>query len=240
MAEIYLKSAENTLILSPREGVQRPFNFDAWTEVRLGMYFGGVTAAGDNSQAVAETVNISSYLDRITFGLKTEDALMPGQTDCKFIGVTSTTRSELDTTVNTFGSADATSGFYNGMNGAIAIDTTFTTRTTPNSSGMRYPTVTGATAYCGFYALKFVVTNSGTATQQIAVSFSQNNSVAGADYSASALLTDINNAVYTSMGAAFDWNNGASAYALPNAFWLRLPFFNNRVRVSAVRLVRYA
>lgn len=240
MAEIYLKSAENTLILSPREGVQRPFNFDAWTEVRIGMYLGGVTAAGDNTQAVVETVNISSYLDRITFGLKTNDALMPGQVGCKFIGVTSTTRSELSS-LSMFGSADAVTGFYNGMNGAKSVDATFTTLTTPAVSGIRYPSdISGASSYCGFYALKFLVTDAGLSTQKIQVLFSQNNTVSGSNYSAAALLTDINNATYTSMGAAFDWNDGAAAYDLPDAFWLRMPFFNNRIRVSAIRAVRYA
>lgn len=82
MATIYQKTAsDKTLILSPREYFLRPFDFGTdWTEVRVGIFFGGVTSGGDNTQAVSETVAVSSAIDRIAFGIKdSATAALPGQ-----------------------------------------------------------------------------------------------------------------------------------------------------------------
>ena len=239
MAEIYLKSAENTLILEPRESVKRPFDFGAWTEMRMGVFFSGIASVGDNTNAAAETVVLVSNLDYLTFGIKDTSAYLPGSTGSLFLGAV--------TPVNAT-SAGVYSGLYLSSSSGIAnlaacgsYDATFVLGT--SASMIDCPqcpnTISGTTAYCGFYAVKFVISNIGAATQSVAISSAYANSVAGSDYSIAALRTAINNATY---GAAktVAWNTGAVASAIPTCAWIRLPFYNNRIRISSICLIKIA
>ncbi len=104
---------------------------------------------------------------------------------------------------------------------------------------MVFPTdVTGAADYCGFFAVKLVITDRGLVTQQVTIGSASTKTISGSDYSTAALRLLINNASYGSR--VIDWNDGAAAYAIPDAFYVRMPFYNNRIRISAMRAIRYA
>jgi hypothetical protein len=241
MATIYQKTAsDRTLILSPREYFLRPFDFGTdWTEVRVGIFFSGVTSGGDNTQAVSETVAVSSAIDRIAFGIKdSATAALPGQAGSLFIGsLTATTRDSESNGSDFQGSAIGAlaAGAYNG----VTLVGGATGQELGNSMAFGGG-VANASAYCGFYAVQFVIANRGLATQTVTVRASSTSAVAGTDYSATNLRTYLNAGPWTGTAHSLAWNDGAAAYPLPDAVYIRMPFYNNRIRISAIRAIRYA
>jgi len=235
MASIYQKTvSDKTCILAPREYIMRPFDFGDWTMMRFGMFIGGVTASGDNSQSVDEEVSLITAGDRWTIGIKdSATTALPGQAGSLFVGAGS------------FGgkaNMNANTMFSNvGANNASAQTFVGTSQQGGSAGGEiapAWPTVTGASTYCGFYVIQFTIANLGLATQTINVAVQGNSSISGTDYSAGALRTLINNAIFNA-GITFAWNDGVSARAIPDAIWIRAPFYNNRLRLSGIMAVRY-
>ncbi len=237
MALIYQKTvSDKTLILAPREFYLRPFDFhNDWTEMRLGIYFDGVASSGDNTNSASETVTLSTFADLITFGIKdsaTND--LPGFGAALFLGVIT----KAGQTSNCDGSSFTQSGSAN-LKPAGMHETTSVPGATDVIS-MGYPaSSSGATGYNGFYAVRFVISNRGTSSQSVAISAANTTPISGTDYSAQALRLAINNASYGS-GVTIAWNDGAVARTIPDAVFIRMPFYSNRIRISAMRAIRYA
>lgn len=237
MASIYQKTAsDKTCILAPREFILRPFDFGAWTEMRIGFYYSGIAASGDNTNSASETVALSSYSDRITVGLKdsaTND--LPGYGDALFLGGVTQTAASSECN----GSAFHSSGL--GVLGAAGFhETTLVNGSSSLGFGFDYPaSASGATGYCGFAALKFVIADLGLSSQAVTISGVTTTPITGTDYSAAALQLLINNSTYGS-GVSVAWNDGAIARTIPDAIFLRMPFYNNRIRLSAMFASRYA
>ncbi len=239
MALIYQKTvSDKTLILAPREFILRPFDFQAWTEMRFGIYFGGVLSSGDNTSSTAETVALSTAADKIAFGIKdsaTND--LPGFGAALFLGcVTQDTGSSRCSgqAFSDLASADCAAAGYH--------DTTLVGGAAGQLLGtaLNYPLDTSvATGYNGFFALKFVITGIGTSAQAVIISAVSTTPIAGTDYSAQALRLDINNATYGT-ARTIAWNTGAAARTIPDAIYIRMPFYSNRIRISAMRAIRYA
>lgn len=237
MAEIYLKSVEKTLILEPREYMLRAFDFGAWTEIRMGMYYSFVSSLGNNLNYVDETVALASALDRIAFGIKdASTGNLPGQTGASFLGLTNETGQGTQ--------ASITNHFIHLSSGGnfVAAGTTDTTiiggTSAQTLTTLNCPNdVTGTTGYNAFVALKLVVNNLGLSSQTVDISGSLTSTVAGSDYSLSALRSLVNAATYgTARNIA--WNTGSAAKALPTCWFLRSPFLNNRFRLSAMEMIK--
>ena len=237
---------DKTIILGPREAFIRPFDFGDWTEMRIGMFVGAVTAAGDNTGiSTPETLALTTYADRLTIGIKDNTDDMPGVAGTNFVGYG---------TDGTHEAADQRMGVYNNSTGTYAarlsalssIGTAFTARALINASpsGIQYPNaagVAGVSGYNGFWCIKLLITDRGLATQTISVDGSTTQTIAGTDYSATALRSLMNSASFFDGGTAFDWfDGGPAARAIPDCVWIRNPYFNNRIRISCLRAIRYA
>lgn len=244
MATIYQKTvSDKTCILAPREFLLRPFDFgDDWTEMRLGAYFCGVTSGADDTTSVAETVALTTDADRIYFGIKdsaTND--LPGFGDALFLGATTRNANGSNITAgspNNFRTAVVSGG---DLSAAGFHETTVVGGGASEtlSEIMNFPAASGASAYCGFFVVKFVISNRGTSSQSFAISAESTSTISGTDYSASALRLLINNATF-SAAATIAWNDGAVARDIPDAVFIRMPFYNNRIRLSCIRAIRYA
>lgn len=238
MAKFYAKTVSDmTLIPAVREGYCRQFDFGTdWTEVRIGILFGPVHATtSDNTAAPTELLALSSAADRIFFGLKDASTALPGSTGSVFVGAMTATGK----------TSDVGSGYINSHDGELVaggyVGTTLIGGTTTQdmTRSMQYPDVTGATGYNGFYCLKFVIANRGTGTQTITVTPARTDTVSGTAYSASDLLTLISAFASPGTGQTLNWFSGVpAAYDIPDCFFIRLPFYNSRIRISAVRAVR--
>jgi len=241
MSSIYQKTvSDKTCILAPREYFIREFDFEDWTEMRFGMFLSAVTSGGDDTINTAETVAISTVADRMTIGLKdAATTILPGVAGSSFLGViTGTSASSSSFAGSGFGCAGSPVNAPSaaGYNGATLIGGT---SAQVLGDYVKAQNASSATGYCGFYGLKFVITNRGLASQSVAISSFSNIAIAGADYSASALRTLINNSIYGT-AASIAWNDGVAAYDIPDALWIRMPFYNNRIRLSSIMGVRYA
>ncbi len=237
MAEIYTKLTENTLILAPREMVVRPFNFGAWTEIRLGILATMVTSAGNDSNAVSETVAIASALDYYGFGIKTDNTILPRVAGADFIGMQNITAASSAYTSGTPGNVQSASN----PRGVIAAGASVIDEAT-NLDQMDLPQAAGASGYCGFYGLRIVIGNAGLSTQTVTIGAARRSTVSGTDYSNSVLRSNILSGGSTgyTMGTAKAWNTGVAARALPDAFYLRMPFYNARMRLSAMGMIKVA
>lgn len=242
MGYFYPKAVgDKTLVLSARQGLSRVPNFSPdWTEARIAMFYSGITAADYNTTAIAETVAYSGRQDYISFGLKnSDDPALPGLADSLFLGATNQVGA--NSVSNTVGFYSSTSGTLSaaGFVGTTLVGGTGSEALAGSDSGLQYPAANGASSYCGFYALKFVIADRGLVTQTVAISAAVTSPMTGTDFSETALLTKMTSATFGTV-RTLDWNDGVVAYDIPDAFWIRLPFFNNRIRISAMRAITTA
>lgn len=242
MATIYQKiSTDRTCILDPREYFIRAIDFGAWTEARIGFYCAQVSSSDDNAIGTTESVTVNSVADRISIGLKNTDTNdLPGEAGSMFLGAIN----GIGATANTNGAsgyyaAGALGNVFSGVgyNGATPIEGTTSDLLSNFITMPADPSV--ASSYNGFFALKFVITNLGLSSQSVAISSAASTTISGTDYSASALRISMNNATYGT-AVTIAWNSGVAAYDIPDGFWIRLPFYNNRLRLSVIEAIRYA
>lgn len=208
-----------------------------WTEARVGMFFSGVDAHEDNLAPSDELVTVSDVSDYATFGLKDAATYyLPGEAGGLFVGIRST-----GTTSKVRGPSLGADGWFADSNeecsavgyaGATLIDGGVIA-----NGSMRFPDPEPETAYSGFYCVKFVVNSRGASNQSVTMSIARSGEVAGADYGKSALYQAINNSTF-GVGKNVEWNNGGVARALPDAAYVRIPFYNARIRIQEIMAVK--
>lgn len=244
MAEVYTKGSKKTLILSNRELVLRPFNFSDWEEIRLGFYFSNVSSSGPDNLATAETVAQSTVADKIMFGIKDDSDDIPGEGNSMFIGIGTHSGESSQLTVNdgNLGWSRMGGGTTSnrGMCGLTTVGATVTENTAVGSTAIACYDAFGANGQSGFACLRIVVNDKGLSTQSVSLSWLSGNQ--NTKYTISDLTTDMNNMTGSevSLGADLAWNDGSSAYDLPNNFYLRTPFYNNRIRLLNMQAIRYS
>lgn len=210
-----------------------------WTEMRLGMFFSGVDAHEENLAPPTETLTVLDESDYLTFGLKDAATyFLPGEAGGIFVGIRST-----GGIGKALAPAGVSPGWFADSNeecsavgyaGAALIDGGVIA-----AGALRFPDPEPATGYSGFYCVKFVVNNRGASSQSVSMSIARSSQVSGADYGRSALYQAINNSTFAT-GKTVAWNNGASARTLPDAAWVRIPFYNARIRIQEIMAVKIA
>jgi len=233
-AQIYEKPSEKVVILSSREAIQRPLDFSTWSEIRLGMFFSMTTVGSDNTAVAAETLAIVSPNDYITYGLKnSNNTNVPGVSGSRFIGIGTTSGNSL----LALGDIGGFNTFHaQGFEGTTLIENA----STMHPGIMFFPSPTPSTAYSGVFILKLVLANRGLSSQTVTATAAQQSGVAGGTYSTDELLIEMNNFIVPGATRTFNWNDGVSAYDIPDAFYIRLPFYTARMRISAMYAKRYA
>jgi len=239
MAKISEYSNDNALILSPREALYREFNVGQWTELRIGMLYHIVSDTSDTAYPDISEVYYLSNIDGIYFGIKSSGSNFPGTGSADFIGATSLNGSDGYYARASAGSAGYSNGTYHWLflGASSASNALYTTGSGINSSfGFTFGSVSGGN--CGFYGLKYVLENSGSANQQIIVNYKSNASVATS--SATLYSNLVNNTSWTAMAnnrvhSTASW---AAGIPLPNTFYAYLPFYKARLRVTAMQIIK--
>ncbi len=239
MALIYTKLTDKTLVLAPREGLLRKFNFGTdWTEMRVGIFCTAVAATGSNDDNVAETLNSGILTDHVTFGIKDDSQTLPGQAGSLFLGVRDSDPDVYSTApaggIGQFGGAYRPVGYH----GTTEVLGAANSGSGTKNLGAAQASV--SSAYCSFTCVKIVISNLGLSTQSATMSLSTAQSVAGTDYSANNLRSMMNAASFGTPLASIAWNDGVAARAIPDCYWIRAPLYNNTLRISAIRAIRYA
>ena len=246
MSNIYEKiSGDKTLVLAPREGFMRKFNVGEWTDMAMGMYFTGIR--GDNTAiSPSETVTIVTNADRITVGLKnSSNTILPGFSGSYFVGagIIVSATSCTATWASNYGENTAENNLtaigYNGTASIGGSDSNYklSSLSFPENGG------TAASSYNAFFGVRFVITNRGASNQTILVKYAK-AAVPGTDYSTDALRIQLNNQTWNNPtgGTSYPiaWNDGVSALPIPDAFWVRMPYNINSIRMSSVAGVKFA
>jgi len=233
------KEGITTAILAVREFQRATLSVKLgsnWTEARIGMFFSGVAAHEENAASPEELLTVADSSDYVFFGLKDAATyFLPGEAGGSFLGVRST-----GATSKASSAASAIGWFADineecsavGYAGATLIDGGVIA-----NGSLRYPDPEPATAYNGFYSLKFVVNSRGLSTQSVSMSIARSEQVAGADYGKSALYQAINNGSY-GPPRTVAWNDSGAARTLPDASWVRIPFYNSRIRIQEIMAVK--
>lgn len=243
MAKIFNKSNDTSLILSPREAVYRQFNFGQWTELRVGMLFGVVNDTNDSGSANDEEVYRLTDLDRMYFGIKSYGNEIPGVADTNFIGVTSLTSSYVYVRSSVLGSYYNSSGtlYYRVALGAASASLPLNTKeilTTSTNNGLNYQSTIGPTT-CGFYGLRYVLQNSGSANQCVILNYKSTSTAGTSSADLNTLLT--NNTSWNSMyssDASYSTASWAAGIPLPDTFYAYIPSYKNRLRITAIQLMK--
>lgn len=243
MAIIYQHTNEKALVLEPREAYQRKLDLGNWTEIRIGMFWGSAGySTPTSSQVTTETVVQVTRTDILTFGLKDSATnILPGYSGSYFIGLsmTGSVNTEVVSPFGTDGRYQANigsgyfygAGFY-GTNSYVGAQ---------NLSYMDYTPATG-TNYCGLYVLKLVLNNSGSSTQTVSAYASMTKTVTAAsvdNYSSYYLSTQMQNASFGTV-STITWNDGVTAFPIPDSLWIRTPYFYNRPRISNISVIKYS
>jgi len=245
MAEIYSKIAgDQVLIPAIRESFTRPFNFGAWNEILFGMYV-SVTSLGSGNgtpSGLPEAVTWHTPSDYYYLGVRNSSSTaFPFSAGAQFIGYIP---------YNTSGGGMAEYGlggnYYVGSNGdgcwAVALNNA--TNLSTHTAGFQHAasikcgtTPTTGSGYNGFWGFRMTVQNAGLASQTVTIYNSNTQPIAGTNYSQTALQTYILGVAWGS-GIVLPWNAGGVALPLPDAIFLYLPFYLNRIRISAMELIK--
>lgn len=248
MATITSFANENSLILGNREALIRQFNFGSWTEIRIGVLFRFIGNTNDTSSNVSEVVSVLTNTDRVFFGLKSTGSNPPGVSGSSFIGSGTMTTSACtpqgayppsvgQTYVNVYGTTltnlfpllvSGSSPMYQPIEGNW---------NSGGSAGFIFPTTPlSVSDYNGFYGLKFILQNAGSVSQSINMTYKN-----GASTSASSSV-QLQSLLLSDTG----WNTWASFYSaswapsvpIPDSFFAYAPFYNNRMRMSAIQAIK--
>jgi len=241
MAKI-MYQRENNLLLEPREAFYRPFDFGEWTEVRVGMLFRLVSTASDSSSIIVEDISlVNSDSDKIYFGIKDSGNNMPGVSGTNFIGMASFTGSE--TRADPFSpssllgdSFDANTRLYLTAFSGSSMYKSFLYQSNSEAS-LAFSSSASGSNYNGFYGIKFTLLNSGSANQQVQVTYRRVYTSPVGSSSADLHSQLVNNTGWTNPPGSntASWTTGIP---LPNSFFVYSPLYNNRLRMAAIEAIK--
>lgn len=240
MATIYQHNAsDRVLILDPREAYQRKLDVGSWNEIRIGIFCNNVGLASSTANYTSEQVTQVSRADALAIGLKdSATSILPGFSGSYYIGMFHTSSYTCTVLTDKYECGGGNYAFN-----AVGFYGTSSYWGAQNLNSLTYPTNGGggnASDYCHFYGLKITLNNSGSASQTITINSSAGSYSSGTTYYAIPQLNEkIQSATYSTTSTA-TWNNGSIAYPIPDSLWIRAPFYFNRLRISALSVIRYS
>jgi hypothetical protein len=222
-----------------------------WNEVRMGMLFQVIPATafgGTNDGAsVVETVTVASNLDWICIGMmntRANSSIIPGTAGAQFAGTGyGVVNGQTVAAGSNSGGSSSLTGSYRKMittNGVTIIG-----QDTASGGGLailyaQYAAASGYN-YASFYGMKIVVGNAGLSTQTLTIRDGSDLGPFSLTTQASVipkLLERLTNVSWDTYSTPIAWNAGGVALPLPDCIFVRLPFYNNCLRMLAYEAVK--
>lgn len=254
MAVWYDKETDIVGILDPRQGAGIPLGFkdEAWTEARIGGFVSGCAASGDNTAWATETVAVSSAYDQFMVGIKNsafQNSVL-GQADCDFWGISGLSGNNTVIT-NTSGGVNVEGGVtvltsdagtrFSVANGATVNGASVGSSSNYFNIGTK-AAVVATTGFCRFFGIRIIITDRGLSSQTVRMYLSINGNTAHTDTAKAtlqSLLTNMTSHTLTDSGS-ITANDGATAFPVPDSFYVRCPFISNRFRFHNVMAMMIA
>lgn len=227
-ATIYQKTVvDKCAILDPGAFLLRKMNLNPnWTDLRIGAFVSFTTAGGDNETPVYESFDTAGIpLRLIAFGIKNVEDLsdpaaesLPGQAACQFVGVTNLNEVHTSAIMDTYSAGQG----IQSVNYGYTDGTTIVCSVAGVTFGHLDTTAdaTADTLYSGFWGFRFERSGSDVTITR----FTLENQT---DVSASKLL-ELLSPVFPPPVEAKTFT---LPFTVPDGFFLRMPFQNNRIRV---------
>lgn len=237
---IYNKNGtDKTLILSPRSGFSRQSNIGTdWSEIRIGFYYTLVSGSSDNTPGIEENVSYTTPLDLFTVGLISVTGSKHGDVGSNFIGVSTISDGGIGTRARNDMIGNVFQAFGKVLVSYVGSTQTLGTNTSIAGANFTFPSANSA-VYNGIACIKIEILNRGLSNQQFRLSLS-NEGTNTADYTNTDLKTAVLNRSYSTYAYNLNWNDGSSARELPTCFYIWNPLYNNEIRISTMRIDKFA
>lgn len=250
MGNIYRKTitaspgTEQSWVMAPRESFIIPLTalpqWSTWAELRVGVFMSHVSVAnGDNSPIVVETVPANAPGNYWSFGLKTNNDIIPGVAGTDFLGFMVNSGNNLNINLggNSY-SANVTSSVVRGA--------TIANQSSIGGAGVQASGVgsNNLTQFCGYWGIKFKIANRGLSTQTIEIEWIGTTS-SGLLYDNPTLpICETFLSGFTPSGGTngtpVAWHDAGVPRAIPDALFIRVPFSQNRLRVHSYKVLPFA
>ena len=245
MALVYEKIVgDKTVILEPREACIRiPLaSANAWTELRIAVALSLTSTAASNAAYPSESFVASTVYDRYAFGLKNSDTDdLPGVAGTRFWGDLTGNGRTVSIVHTTGAFATGTQAGFTNPVLTVAEGTSIAHDGVNTFSSVKFSTSTetqASTLFANLLGIRLVINNRGLATQTVQMAMGSNH----------ANITDTSEAALRSYLVALSgWsgltpavaaNSGGVAYAVPDAFFFRLPLITVRARLHNVMVMQ--
>lgn len=249
MGLIYNKASigiinDKCLVLEPRDHLMIPFDEGNWNQIDLVIAAAIVDPINFNETGSNETIDSTINSNKYFFGLKNSSNLnLPRTSGSSFIGVSAP--SSVTSRVQPEGSArqaitDTGAGLeyiYPGWSydtdvnlGGIFSFTMYLGKGTDVNTN---------DDYCAVLGIRYTISNRGTATQQIDISVTNTGLETGAPTINN--INSIMNSAAKSVASPQPPNfvDGSSVpYDIPDALYLRWPYYNNALRISSLGIFK--
>lgn len=229
-SETFQKTASDiALVLGTREALLYPFSAGIWTEIKIGIAVSltddvDVNAdVGSNSEILTNDPKNNFYL-----GLKSNNLIFPGELGTEFVGfATHQGGRYINRNVLNAGGASPN---IRALRGETLIDT----GGPPNNFQPARDDAHLTVDYVRLYLMRYVVTNRGAANQTIGIA--DDDGEFSSTPTISKLRQELSN--WTGSTTEVDWFYGGQALPVPDALFIRWPFFETRLRIHSIVLER--
>lgn len=228
---------EQALLIPPRHSFMREFDAGIWTSLVMGIYWSFNGNANVAAASSDETIGASTPATRVYFGLKNASTTdLPHIAGSDFIGVYSDPANGSNTMAVNPAVRITTNMRVGASQGVTQLGSTgFVNNISQIFTNTIVRPETGSTDFCRFLGIKFSAQNIGTGTQQVKIEPLDTGAYAAVSVADSVSLRA------KMLGAAIidaEWITMLGT--LPNAVFIYLPFFNNKLRLHALAVEKLA
>lgn len=235
MSYIYqLSTSKKTLVLEPREALIYPFNITGWTDLRVGMIYTFINGTSPDSNYVQETVLNNAISNRFFFGIKnSSNDILPGNSGASFIGI-----SNLSSNANI--ACNPTNFTLGPISMRMITPDLGQTGESANITQDPNWVATPGTNYAGFWGMQFLYNPATNVISGRRIYDSLGQTQSSLTYLRQRLSALPNTSVYVTGYFNVSGAPNGSGYSLPDAFYLRSPFYSNSMRVAAICIEKFA
>lgn len=245
-----VNTSDKVYLLAEKEAFKRKLGIGtAYTQMRMGLFATFVPTANADAACVTESVAFNTAVDGMYIGLKDSSDVLPGRAGARFIGLCFQREGSYNLSIgaNSSGaSAIGASSTYTGggtfctMQGWDGV----TSKGYVDVSGANIGYVNHLSEIPQFapgtvnrhFGFRLDVNNIGASNQSVTM-YIECTHTAIADVSKASLKNQLLAGYYVGDSSLYTatpipWNDGVSALPLPDYFYVRSPFVNNRIRIS--------
>lgn len=261
-AHTFIKGGtDEIIVMETRRHLVQPFRADAWLDLRIG-FFVSLTTAGANdtitglTETIASIGNINPPDSRYWIGIKTEGDAMPVTAGTVFIGFSNCSHAESareegasKLVSSDLGNGTSNTNYWRTTNDGVPVDKTvfICDGGLPRSFATQdYPhfvqNVGGAGGYATLLAIRLQRDNPTSRTLRVSIPktiISGNVGSADVEFTNTPTLAELRNKLVNFPASVYNFP-AVELTRVPSALFFYWPWFNSRLRFSAIDVLKFA